>query len=117
MIDLSIVDYIHAILIYRQRKEEHNTLINEIHSRLQKWDLTASIDKYEFHKSETEFLSYIISDTGINMAQDKVQTILEWELPKRQIEGQAFIGFTNFYHCFIEDFYKLAKHLMDTTSE
>jgi hypothetical protein len=82
MIDLGIIAYIDDILIYSQTKEEHEKLIKEVLSRLHKLDLAASIDKCEFHKLEIEFLGYMISDTGINMAQDKVQTILEWECSK-----------------------------------
>jgi hypothetical protein len=59
----------------------------------------------------------MISDMGINMAQDKVQTVLEWEYPKSQKEVQAFMGFANVYSRFITDFSKLAKPLTDTTSE
>jgi hypothetical protein len=59
----------------------------------------------------------MISDTGINMAQDKVQTGLEWECPKSQKEVQTFMGFANFYRHFIKDFSKLAKPQTHTTSE
>ena len=117
MIDLGVVAYIDDILIYSQTKEEHERLVKEVLSRLQKWNLAASIDKCEFHKSEIEFLGYMISDTGINMAQDKVQTVLEWKRPKSQKEVQAFMGFANFYRRFIKDFSKLAKPLTDTTAE
>jgi hypothetical protein len=72
MINLGVVAYIDDILIYSQIKEEHEKLTKERLSCLQKWDLVASIDKCEFHKSEIEFLGYMISDTGINMALDKV---------------------------------------------
>jgi hypothetical protein len=34
-----------------------------------------------------------------------------------QKEVQAILEFANFYHSFIKDFFKLAKPLMDTTSE
>jgi hypothetical protein len=77
MIDLSIVTYIDDILIYSQTKEEYEKLVKEVLSRLQKWDLGISIDKCEFHKSEIQFLGYMISDMGINMAQDTVQTVME----------------------------------------
>jgi hypothetical protein len=117
MIDLGIIVYIDDILIYSQIKEEHEKLIKEVLSRLQKWDLATSIDKCNIHKSAIEFLGYMISDTGINMAQDKVQTVLEWERPKSQKEIQTFMGFANFYCRFIKNFSKLAKPLMDTTSE
>jgi hypothetical protein len=72
MIDLSIVTYIDNILIYSQTHEEHERLIKEVLSRLQKWNLAASRDKCEFHKSEIEFLGNMISDMDITMAQDKV---------------------------------------------
>jgi hypothetical protein len=92
-------------------------LLNQVLSCLQKCDLAASIDKCEFHKSEIEFLGYMIFDTGITRAQDKVSIVLEWERPKSQKQVQAFMGFTNFYRCFIKDCSKLAKPLMDPTSE
>jgi hypothetical protein len=77
LIDLSIVAYIDDILIYSQRKEEYKRLIKEVLHYLKQWDLAVSIDKSEFHKSEINFLGYMISDMGINMAQDKVQTVFE----------------------------------------
>jgi hypothetical protein len=82
MIDLDIVAYIDDILMYSQTQEEYEKLVKEILSHLQKWDLAASIGKCKFHKSEIEFLGYMISNTGINMAQDKVHTVLEWEYPR-----------------------------------
>jgi hypothetical protein len=59
----------------------------------------------------------MISDMGINIVQDKVQMILEWECPKIQKKVQDFMKFGNFYHGVIKDFSKLAKPLTDTTSE
>jgi hypothetical protein len=117
MIDLGIIAYIDNKLIYSQTKEKHEKLLKDVFSRLQKWDSAGLMDKYEFHKSEIEFLGYMISDTGINMVQDSVQTVLEWECPKSQKKVQGFMGFTNFYHRFIKDCPKLAKSLTDTTSD
>jgi hypothetical protein len=72
MIDLGIVAYIDDILISSELHEEHKKRIKEVLSHLQTWDLAASIDKYEFHKSEIEFLGYMISYMGINIDLDKV---------------------------------------------
>jgi hypothetical protein len=68
MIDLEVVTYIYNILIYGQTKEEHEKLIKEVLSCLQKWNLATSIDKCKFYQSEIEFFSYIISNIGINIA-------------------------------------------------
>jgi hypothetical protein len=59
----------------------------------------------------------MISDIVINMAQDKVQALLDWWPPKSQNEVQAYIGFVEFYRCFIQDCSTLAKPLTDTTSD
>ena len=35
------------------------------------------------------------------MAQDKIKTILDWPKPRKMKDIQSFLGFANFYHCFI----------------
>jgi hypothetical protein len=77
MIDLGVVAYIDDIYIYSQTNEEHKKPIKEVLSHLQKWDFALSIGICEFHKSEIEFLIYMISNTGIHMVQNKVQTVLD----------------------------------------
>jgi hypothetical protein len=59
----------------------------------------------------------MISDMSINIAQEKVQTVLELECPMSQKEVQASMGFANFYFLFIKDVSKLEKPLTNTTSE
>jgi hypothetical protein len=95
MIDLGIVTYIDDIVIYSQTKKKHERLINEILSHFQKWDLAALIHKCEFQKPKIEFLCYMISDMGINIAEYKVQTVLEWVRSKSQNKVQAFMGSAN----------------------
>jgi hypothetical protein len=96
MINLGIIAYINDILIYSYTKEEHEKLIKEVLSRLQKWDLVASIDKYEFHKSEIEFLGYMISDMGINMAQIQSPDCLEIGAPKEPERSSGLYGIRKF---------------------
>jgi hypothetical protein len=76
-----------------------------------------SIDKYKFHKSDIEFRGYLVSDTDITMAQDKVKTVLEWEGPKWEGEVHTLMGFANCYYGFIKALSKLGKPLTVTTSE
>jgi hypothetical protein len=59
----------------------------------------------------------MISDMDINMTQDQVQTVLEWDHSKSQKELPAFMGCANFYCRFIKDFSKLAQAQTDTSSE
>jgi hypothetical protein len=41
----------------------------------------------------------------------KVAGVLEWSVPVNLKEVQSFIGFLNFYRCFIEGFAKVARPL------
>jgi DNA-binding transcriptional regulator YhcF (GntR family) len=68
MLDLGIITYIDNRHIYSQTKEKHEKLIKEVLSHLQKYNLSALIDKYKFYKYKITFLSYMISDIRINIA-------------------------------------------------
>jgi hypothetical protein len=77
MIDLSIVAYIDDRIIYSQTKPKHERLGKDVPIHLNKWDVVVSIDTCKSHQSEITFLGYMISDTGISMAQDNDQIVLE----------------------------------------
>jgi hypothetical protein len=77
MIDLGIVADINNILIYTQAKEQYKKPIKDIPSPYQSRNLAKLIDKCKFHKSKIVSVSYMISDTGVKMVQNKVGTILE----------------------------------------
>jgi hypothetical protein len=61
LIDQGVVVHIDDILIYTQTMEEHILLVKEVLNRLHKWNLTASMEKYEFYKDSVQFRGYIIS--------------------------------------------------------
>jgi hypothetical protein len=45
----------------------------------------------------------------------KIAGVAEWLTPDSKKEVQSFLGFTNFYHCFIQGFSDLAQPLFDLT--
>ena len=66
--------------------------------------LQLDIDKTEFHKAEVTYLGYVISTDGIKMDPAKVQAIVSWEYLTNTKDVRAFLGFTNFYRRFINNF-------------
>ena len=54
----------------------------------------------------------IISQNSIKMDPVKVAGVTEWPTPSNRNEVQSFLGFTNFYHRFIQD---LAHPLFNLT--
>ena len=63
------------------------------------------------------FRSYIISEKGIEMDQEKIRTVLEWKEPTTVKEVQSFLGFANFYRRFIQGYSKLTRSLTDLTKK
>jgi len=63
--------------------------------------LYAKAEKCEFHSDSVEYLGYVLSPAGLTMSDTKVKTIQEWLEPKKVKDIQSFLGFTNFYRCFI----------------
>jgi hypothetical protein len=45
----------------------------------------------------------------------KIAGVVEWPMPDSKKEVQSFLGFTNFYCCFIEGFSHLACPLFNLT--
>ncbi|MBW0555260.1 hypothetical protein O181_094975 [Austropuccinia psidii MF-1] len=45
------------------------------------------------------------------MDQEKVQQILNWQPPRNLKALQSFLGFDNFYHCFIKNYSKKISSL------
>jgi len=117
LLEVYMLVYLDNILIYSDNIDDHCKHVREVLSRLRKHDLYACADKCEFHKSEVEFLGYIISGDGLRMSSEKVQTILSWPEPRKIKDIQSFLGFANFYRCFIDNYFELTIPLTYLTKK
>src|SRR5258705_3163257 len=60
-----------------------------------------------------EYLGFILTPTGLHMDLVKVAAIQNWPEPWNVHDVQSFLGFTNFYHCFITDYSQMTLPLMN----
>jgi len=51
------------------------------------------------------------------MSEEKVEAILGWKTPESVTETQSFLGFANFYRCFIQDYSRVARPLTELTKK
>jgi hypothetical protein len=66
----------------------------------------------------TKYLGYIIEvGRGIRMDPDKMKAIKEWQPPKTLKGVRSFLGFANYYRCFIKQYTGIAKPLVDLTKK
>ena len=73
------------------------------------------LEKCEFHRRQIEYLGLVISENKVVMDPVKVAGVRDWPTLENWTNIQAFIGFINFYHRFIQDFLTIARPLLDLT--
>ncbi|MBW0561376.1 hypothetical protein O181_101091 [Austropuccinia psidii MF-1] len=111
LLDFYVVVYLDYIMVFSKSEEEHITHVSTVLSSLRANNLFAKASKLLFHVSSVEYLGYFASSEGLKMDQAKVQQILNWP-PLRNLKAlQSFLGFANFYCCFIKNYSKKISSL------
>ncbi|XP_051506023.1 uncharacterized protein LOC127413185 [Myxocyprinus asiaticus] len=117
MLNRWVIVYIDDILIYSNFLEEHITHVRAVLQHLIHHQLYAKAEKCEFHQTSVSFLGYIISSEGVAMDNNKVRAVLNWPQPTSVKELQCFLGFANFYRCFIRGFSSVTAPLTSIIRE
>ena len=116
-LDNFVVCYLDDILIYSKNIEEHEIHVRQVLQKLRDAGLYAKMEKCVFHTTQVDFLGYIISNDGLMMDSKKVQTIIDWKIPRSVRDVQCFLGFANYYRIFIKDFSRVAAPLTRLTGK
>jgi len=110
-----VVVYLDNILIFTETEEEHEQAVRRVLEVLVEHKLFLHPEKCEFHQKWIEYLGLVISENKIEMDPVKVAGVRNWPIPENWTDVQAFIGFVNFYRCFIQNFSTIARPLFDLT--
>ncbi|MBW0575371.1 hypothetical protein O181_115086 [Austropuccinia psidii MF-1] len=102
-LDVLFVVYLDDIMVFSSSEEEHVKHVTSVLQRLGENNLFAKASKCVFDASSVEYLGYVFSSEGLKMDSSKVDQIVNWPQPKNIKALQSFLGFANFYHCFIKN--------------
>ena len=102
---------INNIIVAIDTEEGHNEIVEEVLRKLEDNNLFIKPEKCKWKMREVEFLGVVISPGGVQMQKEKVDSIMSWPTPKSAKDVQKFMGLTNYYRQFIQDFSKVAKPL------
>ena len=109
--------YLADIMIFSSCVKEHVTHIQIVFGRLPQHQLKLKLSKCKFLQKETQYLGFIISESGIMADPDKVHVIRNMVQPKCVREIRSFIGMCSCYRRFIPIFSAIAKPLIDLTKK
>jgi RNase H-like domain found in reverse transcriptase/Reverse transcriptase (RNA-dependent DNA polymerase) len=109
--------YLDDILIFTKTLEEHCQITNEVLKCLKTHNLFLRLEKCVFKQEEIKYLGLVIKEGEISMDPAKVEAVCNWPTPHNLHAIQGFLGFANFYHCFIKNFSTIARPLHDLTKK
>ena len=118
-LDLDATAYMDDVLAYTDGSEEsHWRTVRSILSKLDKAGLYLDIDKCNFLCQEVKYLGFIIrAGKSITVDPSKVKAIKEWEPPTSVRGVRSFLGFANFYRCFIDKYSEIVSPLTELTKK
>jgi predicted aspartyl protease/transposase InsO family protein len=114
-LDKFLTIYVDDLLIYSKNEKEHREHVKLVLQRLREAGLQASISKCEFHVTRTKYLGFIITTEGIEVDPDKVKIVRNWRIPTTVKGIQSFLGFSNFYRVFIQEYSRITRPLHHLT--
>ena len=77
----------------------------------EKHNLCFKRSKCDFNMEEIPILRVIVGKGQVKIEQEKIKAIKEWKTSMKIKDIESFLGFTNFYQRFIQNFSHIAKPL------
>eukprot|EP01018_Ginkgo_biloba_P031904 Gb_25344 [translate_table: standard] len=102
------------ILVYSRNWADHTNHLDKVLQILEDNHLFAKRSKCEFGKGELEYLGHIISGEGVKVDPKKIQSILDWLIPKSITSLRGFLGLTGYYRKFVRNYAHIATPLIES---
>jgi len=101
------------ILIYSNFEKEHKQHVRLVFQKLMEHSLYVKLEKCIYSATCILFLEYTTLNNGIEMDPDCIQAIFERLSPTSVHNIQVFLGFANFYRCFIDGYSYIIKPITE----
>ena len=90
-----------------------NRDIRKVLDRLAQFEMFANPKKSHFFMREVEFCGHILREGRRSPAPGKLLALQKWELPKTVTQLRGFLGLTNYYSSYVEDYAKYSDPLTE----
>ncbi len=96
-LDITVIVYLDNVLVFSRNLFQLEKYVREVLKALLKAELYAKLSKCLFSVTRIPFLGFILTDTSVEMEENRISTILNWPEPECVRDVQSFPEFANFY--------------------
>lgn len=107
------VVYLDDILIFSRTFEEHLERLELVLALLEKAGLKLRPDKCFFLRVRTKCLGHLVSEEGISVDPEYLESVIAFPVPTNIKELQRFLGMAGYYRRFVEGYAAIAKPLYE----
>ncbi len=103
--------YMDDIAVHGLDRKTHNERLDHVFQRLACHQLTVNNEKCLIGVAEIPFVGHYVSSKGIAPLSSNVEAILRLPPPESVSDLSTFLGMTNYYLCFLEDYARTSEPL------
>ena len=114
---LNVDPYIDDVIIgssgntTKELLDNHQEDIRKVLRTLAQQDILVSQKKAQLFMEEVEFCGHILREGSRSPAPGKLMAVQKWELPKTVTQLRGFLGLTNYYSSYVQDYARMAGPL------
>ena len=109
--DSFCIVYMDDLLVFSESEEEHLKHLEIIFKKFRNADLKLKLSKCQFWKKEIEYLGHLVSQEGIKVMPDKINTVLRIKPPSNVKEAKLALGIMGYIASFIPMYSEVVRHI------
>ena len=113
----SVIIFLDDILVFSRSWREHLHQLDAVLLSLEQESLFCNPVKCQFGLYEVKFLGHVVSGSRLSPDPDKLEAVAKWPVPRTVTDVRRFLGFTNFFRRFIEDYSAMSRSLERLTGK
>ncbi|GFX05440.1 hypothetical protein TNCV_1007621 [Trichonephila clavipes] len=108
-----VLPYLDDVAIFSENWDDHISHIDKVLERIRDARLTIKPAKCKFAQDSVKYLGHVVGLGKRSPAQLKVQTILDFPVPRTKTQVRAFLGIAGYYRQYIPMFSSSAAPLTE----